>query len=73
MIQILKQPDRDFTINMLETLREKVDNSHEQMGNFSREVESPRKSQMKMLKKKKTRKGKNKNKKNHDIRDEDFL
>ena len=56
MIQILKQPDRDFTINMLETLREKVDNSHEQMGNFSREVESPRKSQMKMLKKKKNKK-----------------
>lgn len=36
---------------MLKTLMKKVDNSNEQMVHFSREMESPRKSQKEMLKK----------------------
>lgn len=34
---------------MLKALTKKVDDSHEQMGNFSSKMETPRKSQMKML------------------------
>lgn len=52
MTQTLQQPDRDFKITviyMLKALVEKVENSHEQMGNFSRKMEIPSKIQMEML------------------------
>lgn len=70
MTQILEQPDRDFKttiIHMLKALTKKVDNSHEQMGNFSRKMETLRKSQMEMLEIKTHAHQK------HDIRGEEFF
>lgn len=52
MTQTLQQAERDFTVTiiyMLKAFMGKVENSHEQMGNFSRKMEIPSKSQMEML------------------------
>lgn len=51
MIQILEQPDKNFKITIINTLKalmKKVDSSHEQR-NFSKEIETLGKSQMKIL------------------------
>lgn len=71
MTQILQQPDRDVEITIIymwKALMEKVENSHEQMENFSREMEIPRKCQMGMLQIKKEI-----NNKKHYIWNEKFL
>ena len=43
----LSDGEKIIMINMLKILLENVDNMHEQVGNFSREVEIVRKSQWK--------------------------
>ena len=43
----LSDGEQIIMINMLKILLENVDNMHEQVGNFSREVEIVRKSQWK--------------------------
>lgn len=53
MIQILELSDREIKesmINMLKDLVQKVDSLHDQMSNFSRDMETLRKNEMEMLK-----------------------
>lgn len=53
MIQILELSDREMKesmINMLKDLVQKVDSLHDQMSNFSRDMETLRKNEMEMLK-----------------------
>lgn len=53
MIQILELSAREIKesmINMLKDLVQKVASLHDQMGNFSRDMETLRKNQMEMLK-----------------------
>lgn len=71
MTETLQQPHRDFKITIiyvLKALMEKVENSYEQMRNFSRKMEIPSKSQMEMLET-----FSKVNNKNHNIRDKKFL
>lgn len=53
MIQILELSDgeiKESMINMLKDLVQKVDSLHDQMSNFSRDMETLRKNEMEMLK-----------------------
>ena len=52
MVEILELLDQEFEttmLNMLRSLKEKVDSMQEQMGNVSREMEILRKNQKEML------------------------
>lgn len=57
MLQRLKLTDKNFkitAINMLTCLAEKVNNKHEQVGNFSKKFTVPKKKEKKILELKNT-------------------